>query len=126
VKIYSVENGFLSQSDYQQGVSLSKTSSSIIPFPHRAVYCKNLFSQLYVVAATRRRKAKKTNILPFRYREKDLLVVGDAILEALPLSHLFTGLIHPSAFQKPVTMGGKKTFRNICLSCSCLIGVLGD
>lgn len=82
-------------------------------FSPKAVYCKNLFSELYVVASTRRRKAKKTDILPFRYREKHLLVVGDAILEALPLSHLFSGLIHPSTFQKPVTMAGKKAFRNI-------------
>lgn len=98
MKIYGVENSFLSQSDYQQGASLSKTSSSIISFAPRAVYCKNLFSELYVVA-TRRRKAKETDILPFRYREKDLLVVGDAILEALPLSHLFTGLIRPPTFK---------------------------
>lgn len=77
-----------------------------LSFP-RAVYCKNLFSELYVVA-TRGRRAKTPDILPFRYREKDLLVVGDAILEALPLSHLFTDLIHPSTFQKPVTMAGEK------------------
>lgn len=43
-------------------------------------------------------------------------MVGNAILEALPLSHLFTGLIHPSTFQRPVTMAGKKkAFRNMCV-----------
>lgn len=96
VKIHGVENAFLSQSDDQQG-PLSKTSS-IIPFPPELF--TDLFSELCVAATTTgRRKAQQTGCFPFRYRAQHLLVGGDAIFEAFPLSHLFTGLIHPSTSQ---------------------------
>lgn len=110
VKIYGVENAFLSQSDYQQGASVQAIIS--YTFSPRAVHW-SIFRALCSSNNSKKKKGWANRPIPLQVQSRASISGRDAISEAFPLSHLFTGLIHPSTPQKPGTMQAESLWTDV-------------